>query len=340
MGFFRGEREALRFTEIVYGPAIPGVERFLPSKSNSRASAIAAGVRVPAQYATFEGPDAVDFDKLPDRFVLKADNMASMRGVYLLQRRGGAYYEHFSRRMRTKDWVLDNLRTTLRERGKSERSLVHAEEFIVGENGPDEIPYDYKMYTFDGEVEYILQVNRNTQPDQGAFFRRGFAPMEEHLISRRSLGKGQPVRPRNWEEMLDAAKRIAVSLDVPFIRVDLYTTGAEAVLGELTPRPGGPYYGGQLRFSTEFDVELGTYWRMALRRRGASAPIVTGLPPVLEKIERQQDASRAAPPGIAESLKLLARAVRNWLHSIVSPTKDKQGRKSAKGKKSVRSRAV
>lgn len=290
--FDRGRREARRFTEIVYGPRIQGIKGFKPSKSNARAVALALGVRVPEQYATFESPDAVDFDRLPDRFVLKADNMASKRGVYLLQRRGEGYFEIYRRKLLSRDWFIKDMKASLKEQERPDKTLVHAEEFIIGENGADQIPFDYKLYTFDGVVEYILQVDRNTRPQQGAFFRRGFTPMEDGMITYGTLAPGRPVRPRNWQQMLDVARRVSEHLDVPFIRVDLYTSGEDVIMGELTPKPGGTYYGSQMRFSDAFDLEMGGYWRKAIERRGAHVPKVRGLPPVLVDIELETAIAR------------------------------------------------
>lgn len=315
--FDRGPREARRFTEIVYGPRIRGITNFRPSKSNARAVALALGVRVPQQYATFQGPDEVDFDKLPDRFVLKADNMASKRGVYLLQRRDGGYYDVFRRKLLSRDWYLKDLRAVLKEQRRSPRTLIHAEEFIVGENGADQIPFDYKLYTFDGEVQYILQVDRNTRPEVGAFFRRGFTPLEAGMITYGTLAQGTPVRPRNWEQMLAVARRVSEHLDAPFIRVDLYTSGDDVILGELTPKPGGPFYGSQLRFSDAFDLELGGYWRQAVERRGLKVPKVRGLPPVLINIELETAIARGGFDAIRAHAQKFGRRTRGRSEALV-----------------------
>ena len=121
-------------------------------------------------------------------------------------------------------------------------------------------------------------------PPALAFFNREFEPLDGRCIDRLSEAAQPGIhrRPGNWEQLLDAAKRISLFLDVPFVSVDLYSTGDDVVLGELTGSPGGPYFG-LWRFSDEFDVELGGYYEMALGRRGVAVPTVEGLPPVLQR---------------------------------------------------------
>jgi len=279
-----GPREARRFTEFLHAPHVKGVPFYRPTKTNARLVAEGCGVRTPGLLALYESPAEVRLDPTVDRLVLKPNNFAARRGVFLLRREaGGRYFDLLTRRSWTEQEMRGVLNDLLARAGPGKDPTVLAEEFFVGENGAEEIPYDYKLYTFDGSVEFISQINRNGSVPEVAFFQRNFEPLEDgHVRPQGGLRRGQHRRPRNWEEMLDTAGRISRHLDTPFIRVDLYTNGVESVLGELTPRPGGPYHG-TYRLSDLFDAELGAYWRASLHRRGFRAPIVSGLPPVLRK---------------------------------------------------------
>ncbi len=44
------------------------------------------------------------------------------------------------------------------------------------------------------------------------------------------------------------------------------SSGGGAVIGELTPAPGGPYYGDMYKFTESFDLELGQEWETALTK--------------------------------------------------------------------------
>jgi len=318
----------------------PGPVRVTTAKNSKRCAgqlAFDLGSAVPMELATFPGPAAVDLAGLPDRFVLKATNLASKRGVFLIERRGDdRYFDRFT----ASEYSADQIRAALTEALLAgERPLntpILVEEFIVGANGPAEIPFDYKCYTFDGQVELVIQFNRNSSPTGVAFFDRDFRPLERHHTKlSRAVQFVEHVKPDNWQEILDTASRVSLHLGVPFISVDMYTTGQKVIFGELTPRPGAAYYG-MWRFSDEFDSELGAYYRQAYRRRGATIPIVEGLPPVLEKHEAvlrrnalaaqdapnaqiallrkqvkalQRDLRRARAPSVRTSAKLLQKAI-------------------------------
>lgn len=67
---------------------------------------------------------------------------------------------------------------------------------------------------------------------------------------------------RCWHEMLQVAKRVSRALDTPFISVDLYASPSGPVVGELTPTPGGAYFG-VWRFRPFFNQQLGDAWTRA-----------------------------------------------------------------------------
>ncbi|HZY67526.1 MAG TPA: ATP-grasp fold amidoligase family protein, partial [Devosia sp.] len=298
-----GRRQARRFSEFVYAPLSTSLTTYGASKSNARRVAEETGVRLPRLYAEFPSYADIALSGLPDRFVLKSDILSSRKGVYLMLRQGDGYHDLFTKRTFTEA----ELRDDLEGRVQGWQGTILAEEFVRGENG-DGIPFDYKMYTFEGVVRHINQVNRNTDPPSIVFFDGDFEPVEPHRIARLShrMQPGKPVRPANWEQLLETAGRIARHIDAPFVRVDTYTTGDDVVLGELTLRPGG-FYRGLWQLADELDVELGTYYSLAYRRRGLPIPIVEGLPPVLKEAAKAERASR--DPGIMAASRLLARAL-------------------------------
>lgn len=311
------ERDAQRFTEFILarlqGTLAVGYQ---PTKLNARAAGEAVGAKLPKLLAQFVGVEAIDFTGFPDRFVLKPVNMASKHGVYLLHRReDGSYRNLFGRANLTEAAIKDRLRALLTKRRRTEETIFIAEELIEGENGPDQVPYDYKFYTFDGRPELIIQIDRNGpgKASKVAFFRADFTPLPPNLVRiEDSAVPGVPIRPRNWEAMVETASRVATQVDEPFISVDLYTNGEEVVLGELTPGPGGPFFGGLFYFHPAFDGELGGYWRRALLRRGRSVPKVTGVPPSVQ-IHEIDRARRFLPPTIRAGFDRVVRGVRRRL---------------------------
>lgn len=288
MSYFEGLREARRFTEICRAPTKGRRWRYAANKLRDKAVADTLGIRSARIYATYHAPEEVDLASLPDRFALKATNMASGQGVFLLHRQNGRYRDLRQRRAFSEHQLLKALLATRRDKRKPFDAPVIAEELLIGENGPDQIPFDYKFYVFDGQVEFIVQMDRNISPPGIAWFGRDFAPLDPACIAAMSdrMQPMTPRLPRNWQALLDAARRISLHIDTPYISVDLYTDGADVIFGELTAAPGGPYFG-MWRFSDAFDADLGAQYLAGLARRDIPVPIVEGLPPVLRRHQEE-----------------------------------------------------
>jgi hypothetical protein len=239
------------------------------------------GVRVPENYAVLAGPDAVDFSRLPSRFVLKPVDLCSSHGVYLLERQGGQFFEMLRKKTFSAEEILADLTLVFEKFGEGRTSLL-AEELIVGENGLNQIPFDYKFWTFGEKICAIFQFNRNTKPIQLACFGPDFSPLPAGLITQgKTRPPGPHVVPANASAVIETARTISVRLDTPFCGIDLYTTGRDVYFGELTPTPGPPYHGQMIRVAPKFDRQLGDYWRDGCIKRGLPIPKISSPPPAI-----------------------------------------------------------
>ncbi len=238
-------------------------------------------VSLPEIYFEKDSIDDVDFSTLPDPVVLKLSNLASKRGVFILYRVRGGYFEQLRGRLMSQEEVVSLLKGVF----KKNKSKVIAEELVQGENGPLEIPFDYKLFVFDGRVELVEQVNRNTPMDELAFFDGEFDPLEggKVMVQKKHTKSGKHIRPKNCKELLRLAKGISIKINRPFIRVDVYTTGEKVYVGELTPTPGGAYFGNLFRFSDGFDKYLGGKMVSGYIKRGWTIPEIEKMPPARRK---------------------------------------------------------
>lgn len=250
-------------------------------KIKTRKVAEDSSVEVPQLLRSYKSIDEIDFCDLPDRFVLKPTHFAAKQGVYLLNRTGESYYDLMSRRSLAEAEIIMDLRTLIGRK----RTDIFVEELIVGENGPEKIPYDYKIYTFDEGTPVIVQIDRNISPLGIALLNERFDPLPQSdaRLSTDSCQAISAVKPRNASSILETCRILLKSTGRPFMRVDLYTTGDRVVLGELTPTPGAPYYGSPYFFSPNFDTLLGGMVISGYRRRGWDVPKVSGTPPSWSK---------------------------------------------------------
>jgi len=210
---------------------------------------------LPRLYCLTSRPEDIQLEELPDRFVVKPTHGSGWVQVVTdrstLDRRalietcngwlGQSYYEE------ERVWFYKNI-----------EPRIMVEEFI--DDGSGAAPNDYKLFVFDGAVEFI-------QVDAGRFIhhrRRLYTPAWEKLDVLLKFDDiiGELPPPRHLAEMLAAAEALGQGMD--FVRADFYDTPARLYFGELTMGPGG----GMQRFSPkEFDYSLGGRWKLPARWR-------------------------------------------------------------------------
>ncbi len=271
-------RTVERFTDFIQAHVEKtDPHRIFIDKETTRRIATAAGAALPEIYQLVKHASDLDFSTLPDAFVIKPTHFASKKGVYVLFRIRDKFLDLFTHRILSGNGVISEISAII----GNQKSNVMAEEFITGENDSVEIPYDYKLYTFDTGVKLIVQINRNTIPNEICIYDGDFSPMATDmvLLNEKNARPGAPAIPGNAEQVLEMARKMQRSMDHPFISVDCFTTGDRVILGELTPSPGGPYYDGIFRFSPKLDRALGQCQIEGYSRRGWQLPMIEGFPP-------------------------------------------------------------
>lgn len=175
--------------------------------------------------------DDIDFDVLPDKFVLKCNHNSGL----------GAYICDEKKNMNIKI-VKRNLKKGMRENYymavgrewpyKDVQRRIIAEKYMVDESN-NELK-DYKFFTFSGRV-YCIEViyNRRTNP-HCSFYTREWEYMPLSTLYPTDTVH-QIKRPKYLEKMLEMAEKLANSVGNPaFLRVDLYYVNNWIYFGEFT----------------------------------------------------------------------------------------------------------
>lgn len=175
--------------------------------------------------------DEIDFDKLPNQFVLKCthdsgglvickdkstlDITAAKRKIeHCLKRK--YYYIH-------REWPYKNV-----------PPRIIAEKYMTDNvnTSTNETLKDYKFYCFDGKVRFLMiNSDRNSKMSTKAdYFDRDFNWLDftwgyEHANVR-------PVKPDCFDEMISISEKLSKGL--PHVRVDLYECNGQIYFGELT----------------------------------------------------------------------------------------------------------
>ncbi|WP_420602408.1 ATP-grasp fold amidoligase family protein [Flagellimonas sp.] len=197
----------------------------------------------------YDRPTEIDFDNLPNKFVLKATHGYHFN---LLVKDKTKLNKKKSKFLMYK-WLSKNQY----KRGGLEWAYKHAKPRLIVEEyleeiGKDDIN-DYKFFCFNG-VPKLLHVDI----DRGSNHSRAYYDMEWNKlpIKHDSIGfiEGETERPKNFEEMASVAAKLAGNF--PFVRVDLYNLNEKIVFGEMTFYPAD----GRLEFMPEeYNKIVGDY---------------------------------------------------------------------------------
>ncbi len=215
----------------------------------------------------FESPADFDLSGLPEKFVVKPTGAHSTRGVLVLEKKGDLYQDKLRRRTLPLEQIVRE-QTEHFEKTEWDFNKIIVEEIIEDVDSSFEIPRDFKAYAFAGEVSLILEINRNTKPVSVAWFDGDFEPVvDDRVKSNEELATVvAAVKPAEWRELLDFARRVSRSVPSPFASIDMYLTPKGPIVGEITLAPGGIYYGKQFVLSEKQQAEMGMMWERAEER--------------------------------------------------------------------------
>lgn len=175
----------------------------------------------------WEKPEDIDFDVLPNQFVLKTnhdskgicicrdkatfDKAAAIKKLDFAIKRD-FYYEG-------REWPYKNV-----------KRCVFAEAYL--EDKSNGTLCDYKLFCFNGEpkIMYIVPGRIPGQETFADFFDMDFNRLE--LTMDHDHSKGPVEKPKNFELMKKMAAKL--SAGIPQVRVDFYEVNGQVYFGEMT----------------------------------------------------------------------------------------------------------
>ena len=199
----------------------------------------------------------IDFDALPERFVLKGTHGSGQ----VIVCPDKSKLNTIEARSKAGKWLRTNFYRVGRERVyKNIQPGVIAEEFLEGPNGRP--PPDYKIFCFHGEPKYIEMDFDRFIGQSRTIYDLNWNPLDMEL-EKPANPNPPPDPPEELEEMIRISQTLSRSF--PFVRVDLYAVSGKVYFGEMTFFPGK----GVLRFRPEeFDYAFGR--ELDLKRVSAS----------------------------------------------------------------------
>lgn len=192
--------------------------------------------------------DEIDFDSLPDSFVLKCTHDSA--SVVICEDKKN--FDKSAAKKKIEKSLKLNYYINGREWPyKAVEPRVIAEKLMKDETSKD--LKDYKFFCFDGKVQYFkIDFDRFTNHRANYYdCERNIQPFGE-VVCPNDLSRNLEI-PDNLREMINLAEKLSV--DIPFVRVDFYSINNKIYFGELTFFPAGGF--GKF-YPEEWDLKLGT----------------------------------------------------------------------------------
>ena len=177
--------------------------------------------------------DDIDFDKLPEKFVLKTTHGGGGGGVVIC--RDKSKFNREEAKIKLESSLKSDIYQHYREWPyKDVPRKIIAEELIEIPEKKD-LP-DYKIFCFKGEPKYIQLIQDRHSKETIDFYDTEWNRMEFYGLNPlpRPSASASP-RPSGLEKMLSAARKLAEGTE--FVRVDMYQVDKDVLFGELTFYP-------------------------------------------------------------------------------------------------------
>jgi hypothetical protein len=197
--------------------------------------------------AVYNNVEAIDFESLPDQFVLKCTHDSG--GVVICEDKANLDIDSVITKLRKRynnnwflfyrEWPYKNL-----------KHRIIAEQYITTQNNDLK---DYKFYCFDGVVKAIMVAEgRFSEKKSFSYFDTNWNKLDFTWGAPKPTV--YPTKPEHFSEMLEIAEEL--SKGIPHVRVDLYNVDGKIYFGELTFYDGS---GMQAFEPRQWDYKFGEY---------------------------------------------------------------------------------
>ena len=203
-------------------------------------------------YGVWNHFDEIDFDKLPDQFVLKTTHDS---GGVIICKDKKTLDKNAAKVKLEKSLKNDYYYTSKEWPYKNVVPRIIAEKYMEDESGE---LCDYKLFCFDGKMKALfIATDRFTSGEETKFdfFDENF----NHLpFTNGHPNATKPIKkPESFQQMKDLAEKL--SKKIPHVRVDFYCTNGKIYFGELTFF----HWGGFKRFEPEeWDFKFGEWFKL------------------------------------------------------------------------------
>lgn len=186
-------------------------------------------------YGIYDRVEDIDWDSLPQKFVLKHNLSGEGKGIILVFDKNTLDLEKTKeilqlwidscpvKKARAGLWIFEN-----------RKAKILVEKLLIDDENGD-LP-DYKFLCFNGKVFCSYLIRNSSTKINRHDGELGILDRDFHLLPASNEDfhaiTEQPEKPKNYEKMVEIAEKL--SKPFPHVRVDLYNLDGKIIFGELT----------------------------------------------------------------------------------------------------------
>ena len=196
--------------------------------------------------------DQIDFDSLPEQFVLKCNHDSGSTKV--IKNKSALTQADIDRlkMFYTKQLEHDFYYAGREYPYKEIDSYIIAEQLMIDENAPEKSIEDYKFFCFNGEPKMMFVATDRATDCKFDFYDMDFNHLDVYNIHPNTDKVIQ--KPEKFEEMKEIAAKLSKGMRQ--VRIDLYELNGKIYFGEYTFFHGGGF---QLFHPAEWERKLGDW---------------------------------------------------------------------------------
>ena len=194
------------------------------------------GEYVVPTYGIYESYNEIDFDVLPNQFVLKVTHYGGSRGVFIIKDKNTIHYSHIENGI--EKLLKENLYNYSREWPyKNVKPRIIIEKYMKNED--EEELKDYKLFCFNGKPKIILVCSERFSSSNmcETWFDEDWNLMDIIEGNHRVDKNIKP--PQSFKKMKYLASQL--SKNIPFVRIDFYEVNSKIYFGEMTFFPASGF---------------------------------------------------------------------------------------------------
>lgn len=185
---------------------------------------------IPKLFSEYSSADVINFEDLPNKFVLKANNGCG--NIFVCRDKKNFDLEKAKIQL-SKSIKQNFAKKNLEYHYKYIKPRIICEELL--DDGSNSLPIDYKFYCFNGVVKCVLVCSERIDENNKkiAYYDTNWEKLDYELDCYKNNFVHN--KPENLEKMINIAS--ALSAKFKFVRVDLYNVNGKIYFGELTFTP-------------------------------------------------------------------------------------------------------